>query len=135
MIPRHAESLRHEYTELSLTFRHYSALRFAVLTVYFGITGGLATVAFGVAQVSNPSLQVFAKVAGAVVGLAFFLLEVLIERYLRFFVARASELESELGYKLFSGRPAQPWPLQTRVATWGLFILIIGSWVYALVRL
>ena len=128
---RDRDFAQHEYTELSLTFRHYSTLRFAVLTVFFAVVGALASVAFGVTKPGSPAIAQYAKVAGLIVSLAFFLLEVLIEKYLRYFVSLALELERELGYKVFSGRPQSKF-LQTRFATWGLFLLIILSWLFAL---
>src|SRR5215213_3829522 len=42
------ESLRHEYTEAALSFRHYSALRFVIFSIYVGMIAALGGVSIGV---------------------------------------------------------------------------------------
>lgn len=40
--------LRHEYTETASLFRHYSALRFVMLSLYVALVGALGGVAAGI---------------------------------------------------------------------------------------
>src|SRR5205085_12632311 len=49
------ENLRLEYSEANNNRRHYSNLRFAVLTVFFAVLGGVASVAFGFVEIKSPS--------------------------------------------------------------------------------
>jgi hypothetical protein len=130
-MPRGDESRRHEYSEVLLTFRHYSALRFVVLTVFLAIVGVLASVVSGVTAVKPPALHLWAKIAGLLVSLAFFMLEFLIERYINYVADRAKALDEELGYWHFRGRPASKM-FKTRHATWPMFGFIILFWVSSL---
>lgn len=62
------ENLRLEYSEANNNRRHYSNLRFAVLTVFFAVLGGVASVAFGIVEIkSAPSLDItrWARRAGS----------------------------------------------------------------------
>lgn len=84
-----------EYSEAMLTFRHYSNLRFAELTLFAAINGGLGTLAYvyagpiqstvprasvvGVPDDAMPQLLIFAGVGMAII---FLLLEVCLGAYL-----------------------------------------------------
>jgi len=46
-IELHFEELSLEYSEVNTNIRHYSALRFAIFTVYFAVIGGIVSIAFG----------------------------------------------------------------------------------------
>ena len=46
-IEHHFEELSLEYSEVNNNIRHYSALRFAIFTVYFAVIGGIVSIAFG----------------------------------------------------------------------------------------
>lgn len=127
---RSREEMRHEYSELNQNFRHYSGLRFAIFTVFFAIIGGLASVAFGASQ-PVAGLSGIAKVGGLVVTVAFFMLEMILQRYLDHFMEVGRKLEKSLGYTQLSTRPSSP-VLKTVYATWGLFILVLGFWMYAI---
>ena len=124
-----------EYTEASNNHRHYSALRFASLTLYFAIIGALAAVAFGVNEPSSSVIDIkrWATVAGFLVTVAFFLFEVLNEMNLRHFSDVLKNLESSLGYTQMTSRSDHP-AMRARTATYTLFILFVGFWLYALVQ-
>lgn len=62
--------------ELMANIRHYSALRFAMLTVYFGITGGLLTKLFDPDfSRHHPEFLNLFPVAGGIITVAFFIFE------------------------------------------------------------
>jgi hypothetical protein len=127
------EGLRHEYSELNQNFRHYSALRFAILTVYFAVIAGLASVAFGITKVTLDIFNQAAKLGGLFVTLVFFVFEVILERYLTHFSKVITQLEKSLGYSQLSSKPRSRF-LKTRYATWGLFTLLALFWIYVVLR-
>lgn len=124
-----------EYTEVSNNHRHYSALRFASLTLYFAIIGAIASVAFGVVGPSPAiiNIQFWAAVAGLLITLAFFLFEILNERNLRHFIEVLRALEPKLGYTQITSRPRHV-AMKARHATYPLFVLFVIFWLYALVQ-
>ena len=125
------EGLRHEYSEVCQNFRHYSALRFAMMTVFFATVGGLATVAFPDKQASFGFLNTAARIGGLTITLTFFLLEVILEGYLRHYAGVAMKLEQSLGYSQFSTRPRFR-GLRTKHATWTIYALLAVFWAYIL---
>ena len=130
--PESIEGLRHEYSEVNQNFRHYSALRFAMLTVYFAIIAGLVSVAFDTTQPSASSISWFAQLGGLLITLIFFMFELIVERFLVHFSRVATQLEQELGYSQFSTKPRSN-VLKTHNATWSLFILLALFWTYVLI--
>jgi hypothetical protein len=125
------EGLRQEYSELNQNFRHYSALRFAILTVFFAVTGGLASVAFGFAQNVPPTISFAAKIGGFLISIMFFMFEIILQSYLHHFGNTFRKLEKSLGYSHMSTRPHSR-IIRTQNATYGFFICVIAFWTYAL---
>jgi hypothetical protein len=102
----HVES---EYSELGSAIRHYSALRFAMLTIFFALIGGLMTFAFDHAQTSG-FVTVATKIGGVLVTFVFWVFEYRVSAYMACFDQRAFELEQKLGYAIYSARQkSQPW--------------------------
>ena len=69
------QGLRQEYTEVNSYYRHYSALRFVMFSVYFAVTAGIASVAFGVVEIKSYGATVISgmiRVGGLLVTIAFF---------------------------------------------------------------
>ena len=96
------EGMRQEYTEINSNIRHYSLLRFTVLTVYFAAFGGISSVAFGffVSQSGNNDfLETGARVAGFLVTILFSHYEYLIIEVLKKNRERGKYLEEKLGYR------------------------------------
>jgi hypothetical protein len=73
-----------EYREIASTFRHYSNLRFAVLTLASGATAGLLACAFGNA-LPNASADIrwYFRVAGVLATSCFLAVEICILNYIR----------------------------------------------------
>jgi hypothetical protein len=125
---------KEEYTEVMAHLRHYSGLRFAVLTVFIAIMGGLLTLSFGVGM-STPdaTLARVARLAGIVITLAFACFEYVIDSYLLTFGKRANDLEHALGYAVWSQRPTHLRWIVT-LAIGGLYLSVLVFWMFALVR-
>jgi hypothetical protein len=99
--PQTPEKLMHEYSELSSNVRHYSSLRFAMFTVYFGLTGGIASAAFHFVEPKAHNVVepfIVARCAGVFFTVIFFVLETIINRILTHEVAILKTLEAQLGY-------------------------------------
>jgi hypothetical protein len=133
---RSPENLRLVYAEANNNRRHYSNLRFAVLTVFFAVIGGVGSVAFGIVEIkSPPSLNVmrWARIAGLLFTLVFSWFEVLLDLNLRHFLRIAKGLEDSLGYTQFKARKFHYMP-RAIYATWCMYALIIAFWVYSIWR-
>lgn len=126
---------RAEYTEVMAGLRHYSALRFAVFTLFVAVAGGLSTVAFGIGiDKPNSQLSLVARLAGVVVTFIFAGFEYLTDRYLKTFGDTAKELEPLLGFSLWSRRPDQlKWVGILSVG--GFYLSVLVFWIWALCSL
>jgi len=102
-------STRDEYLDASANARHFQTLRFAQLTVFFAVTGALLATSFTTAAAPSSQLGAISlKIGGLVVTALFLVLQERTMAYWRHFVRRAAELEAGLGYRQYSGRPAEP---------------------------
>jgi hypothetical protein len=127
------EGLRHEYTEICNSNRHYSNLRFAILTVCFAIMGGLLKILFDSPLCSTNPKIVSLKVVGIVTALIFGIFELYCLNYILTFIENAKDLESKLGYKQFENRENKI--LKTKYlkfANVGIYIVLIIFWVFQL---
>ena len=59
-------NLNEEYKDLSDNMRLYTNMRFALLTLYFALTAGLATALFTVAPPLDDSLRFALKIIGVI---------------------------------------------------------------------
>jgi|SRR4029079_1456034 len=130
------ENLRLEYSEANNNRRHYSNLRFAVLSVFFAVLGGVVSVAFGIVEIKSTSREnivLWARVAGLLFTVIFFSFEILCDLNLRHFGRVAKELEDLLGYRQFKTRQ---FPLVPRAHyfTWSMYVLLIIFWVFSICR-
>ena len=128
-------SLLAEYEQLCENIRHYSNMRFAQLTLYFALTGGLVAFLSGPDAPPHSTIRLLFLTAGAVSAGAFGVMEERATAYWHHFLQRAEELEKPLGFSQFTTRP------KTRIfkATYACRVLIWGGasvWsVVALVEL
>jgi hypothetical protein len=123
------ESLQHEYAELGAAMRHYSALRFAILTVFFALVGGLISISFSPSN-TNQFVMISTRIGGLVETLAFWVFEYRLEIYMRHFEHRAKELEKALGYNIYTGRKQGGFRfISTPLAIRGLYLAVIIFWV------
>ncbi|OGO55492.1 MAG: hypothetical protein A2V84_03210 [Chloroflexi bacterium RBG_16_70_13] len=81
-------------------------MRFAELTIFVTATGALVAATFShvAAPVGGEAVLVL-KLAGVIVTLVFWVLQQRTMLYSRHYVARAAELEAELGFRQYSTRP------------------------------
>jgi len=95
------ECLRHAYTEAAASFRHYSNLRFAILSVYVALVGVLGGVALGIVGSALPGSAVIrvAAFAAIIVTWTFFTCELVCERNRHHFANVMKDLEATLPCK------------------------------------
>lgn len=122
-----------EYIDASNNARLFQTVRFAQLTIFMALTGGLLAVTFSkIAAPTEPLAAAMLKVGGILVTLLFWVLHERTMLYWRHFVARASELEAELGFRQYSSRP--PAGLISGNNTMrALYVAMAVFWVVALV--
>lgn len=127
---RSDESLRHEYTEVVQSIRHYSNLRFAIFTIFFAVMGGVGFVGFGQEQFSAQAALV-ARIAGFAVAVVFWLYQERTARMWEHCRLLAVSLERELDYKQFSTRPDFRGIPTAIVLNRFVFVLFSLLWAYA----
>src|SRR5918911_4054102 len=79
------EMLKLEYSEANSNIRHYSSLRFAILTVYFAVLGGLIAVAFGFFENKTENLlylKLWGRIGGLITTYLFLVLELNCEQHI-----------------------------------------------------
>jgi hypothetical protein len=126
------EGLRHEYAEVNLNFRHYSALRFAILTVFFAILGAISMVAFGLTSNTSPMITRIAKIGGLLITSLFFVYEFVIQKYIRHFGDMAQNLEEKLGYQQLTKRPRDKTIRLQYLATYAFYFVLFCTWLLSL---
>lgn len=126
---RTPEDTRAEYAEVGSYVRHYSNLRFAMLTVYFAVVGALGAIALGIASGHARTFDVgrVGAAGAALVTAVFFTFEVVCERYLNFFGEHLRKLETELGYSALTLRPRDRGFVQA--ATCVLYLASFIFWI------
>jgi hypothetical protein len=99
------EDLRHEYTETAASYRHFSNLRFAILTVYVALVGALGSVALSIVGAADPWVSWVASVGAVVVTATFFACERVCEGNRRYFVSALVTIEHQLDYTTMTNFP------------------------------
>jgi hypothetical protein len=128
------EDRRAEYTEVNSNIRHYSSLRFAILTVFFGATGGLASVAFNVFNLRNLDpyvVSLTARIAGFCVTLLFFKYELLVQSVLKHNRQVGANLEKAMGLIQIQKRPNTLIDI-SRWAARLLYIVFLAFWLWTI---
>lgn len=126
------ECLRHAYTEAAASFRHYSALRFAILSVYVALVGALGGVALGIVGGTVPNSRVtrMAAFAALLVTWTFFTCEIVCERNRHYFAAVLKNLETRLPCKAMIHFPVSSLFRASRVfKVLYSFNLLLWGWV------
>jgi hypothetical protein len=98
---------RSEYEQVNNNIRHYSSLRFAIITVFFAATGGIASVSFGLfgnQSADSEFLRICARFAGLLVTLLFLQYECLIGEVLSKNREIGRDLEKIFGSKQIASR-------------------------------
>jgi len=126
------EGFRQEYTEVNSYYRHYSALRFVMFSVYFAVIAGIASVAFGVVEVKSYGASLISgmiKVGGLLITIAFLMYEIRLEVVIEHYRAWAKRLEKELSYSQMTERPPSKLTFGTTKA---IYCLMITFWSLAI---
>jgi hypothetical protein len=121
-----------EYTQASENIRHFQTTRFTLLTVFIAISAGLLTVLSSAQSTSPGHLPLILKIAGLATTLLFWLLQERTMLYWYHFVHRAAELESVLGYKLYSVRP-NAGIFTSNIAIRLFFLVIALFWIATMI--
>lgn len=130
---RSEESLRHEYTEVVQSIRHYSNLRFAIFTIFFAVMGGVGFVAFGQEQFDTHAALV-ARIAGFAVVAVFWMYQELTARMFQHCRQVAVNLEHELNYTQFSTQPTFTGFIPAAIVLNRItFFLLTSLWLYAVI--
>ena len=120
-----------EYTEVNTYLRHYSSLRFVMVSVYFAVSAAVVSAAFGLVSpdegMSPLVVRAFRSI-GLGVTIVFFY-EWRLEKLIRFYQERARELEGSLPYNTMKKRPRSN--LMFR-ATKGLYVMFTVFWLMSL---
>lgn len=123
------------YSEVMLSIRHYSNLRFAMLTVFVAATAALIAASFGteVLPAADTTLRVAFHFAGLVLTVAFFWLEVVLDSYLKAFSKVADALKRRGHWRTRPGARKYLWIpirvlLYAGVALFWAFALICGPY-------
>jgi len=115
-----------EYEDVSNNLRQYTGMRFAQMTLFVAITGGLVSIPKDGSPFSW--LWVIVGVFGVISGGIFWVLEERAVDYWHHFMRRALELEKELGYRQYTGRPERDYVTATN-ATRLLHAILIVFWI------
>lgn len=118
-----------EYEQASATLRHYSGLRYAILTVFIAVNALLVAAVFGPQGVTGPTLVItMLKLLGVLAALSFGWVEFVLDRYL-----------TAIGDQVVKNWPGSHWGARygkgkylTIAATRALHIALLAFWVVAL---
>lgn len=94
-----------EYAQVCVTLRHYSALRFGTRTLFLVLSVGMAVIALGIIPYQTVFSKTVAKIFGVLMVGFFWASERHSARYIDHLNERAAQLETALGYRLWSGMP------------------------------
>lgn len=129
------ESLRHDYSEAANSYRHFSGLRFVIVSVYVAVIGALGGVALGVVGTPQPQINIvqIAAAAALVVTACFFTCEIACDRSRRHFISIMCELELTLGYSTMTRFPMPP-PFKASWAFRVLYSFNLALWTWLAVH-
>ncbi|MEX6501699.1 hypothetical protein [Pseudomonas zhanjiangensis] len=116
----------HEYTEVMLSIRHYSTLRFAMLGLYSGAISGLVIGQYAGDPSRIPAILL--PMAGILVTGIFFWLEVTLDGFMTGFAEVAKGLRSNGHWEQRSERLIY----LVRIPLRGIYVLVFAYWVCVL---
>ncbi len=121
-----------EYKEVSANLRQYSNMRFAQMTLCFGISGGIAATLFRSDHPLENGLRQILMVVGMLVGVVFYVMERRSSTQWYVFWHRARVLESQLGYCQYLAWKEAPRPLRSSTAVTSILLGSSVLWLTAL---
>jgi hypothetical protein len=123
--------IKDEYLDASANARHFQTLRFAELTIFIVMTGGLLNALFVRTAPLPTHASAIIKLTGLLGTGLFLILEERTMLYWYNFVNRAAELEKELGFKQYSMRP-RAGLASGKNAVRLFFVILLLFWLTAL---
>ena len=128
------ENLKDEYLDTSNNVRHFQTIRFAQMTIFIAITGGILNILFGRTEPLSAYATIVIKLSGFLISVLYMILHERTMLYWRHFVKRSAQIEEKLGYKQYSSRP--PAGFFSGTNTMRMFYIVITLfWLAALVVL
>jgi hypothetical protein len=121
--------LKIEYGEVCTNFRHYSTLRFAILTVFIGMFAGIAIPLFDPEIELSPFIDMSLKVLGVIVSFVFFAYLETAAKHLTYYSNRAAEIEKALQFENLRFRELPKGIMRMSNATRLLFGAIGVFWI------
>jgi hypothetical protein len=104
-----------------------------MFSVYFAVTAGVASVAFGVVEIKTYGASVISgmiKISGLLITVAFLMYEKRLEKVIDHYRDWAETIAEELGYSQMNKRPRSKSTFRTTKA---LYYLMITFWLVAFI--
>lgn len=133
MVKRTRESIEKELTEVDNFLRHYSSLRYAALTVFFGLFGVTVKTLIDLEQNGEDFYVLAAKFFGLLCSFSFWFLERRLGKYILYLEDRGAELETELDWRIYSPRIRLRIKIKVFHVTNFLHLVIFLFWIFILV--
>jgi hypothetical protein len=126
-----SDNLVEEYKDISENLRHYANMRFKQLTLFSVLTGViLGAIAKG--DFRGCASIIVLKIIGICVVITFGIMEEKAADYWQSFVKRAMQIEEQIGYRQYSGRPKRRFITATN-ATRFLYLVILVFWIVSFI--
>jgi hypothetical protein len=126
-----ADNLTEEYKDISENLRHYANMRFKQLTLFSVLTGVILG-ALTKGDWGGCGSVMILKIIGICIVITFGIMEERAADYWHAFVRRAVEIEKEIGYRQYSGRPGGRFITATN-ATRFLYIVTFIFWIVSFI--
>lgn len=129
-----ASILLEEYKEIGANLRQYGNMRFAQLTLFVAVTGGLLAAIFSKDSSLSQCQRLGAEMLGLFLTVAFWVMEEKSTSWWNQYYQRAVHVEAELGMAQYSARA----PMTIVSATYAvrfLFAITVTIWVSLLASL
>jgi hypothetical protein len=120
-----------EYRQASENMRAYANMRFAQLTLLSALAAGTLAAVYGQEPPLPETVRTILKVGGIVVTIMFLIMEERAADYWHHYNRRAKELETVLGFKIYSTR-RKVRVLTATNASRALHVLLIAFWFSSL---
>lgn len=126
---------KEEYSEIMEYMRFYGNVRFATLTVFAALTGGILTFIFKGDSNLTPLLQFVFKIIGIFGTCTFWVAEVSAVILWLHFTVRAVALEKRLSYQIFSTMRGAPrfWFMPTTYSVSFLYFSVLVFWLLSII--
>ena len=129
------------YHEACQLFRHYATIRFAILTAFIAITGGLLVFAFP-SEAASPRAGFrfyFASASGIVIAVLFGIYEIRNDQLMRFFAKKMHDIAAHLDVSAEAKQRPPVIPFFTEFGGRPLMLTVYGAaiafWLVAVVVL